>query len=104
MLSSKNKWYVALFVFIALLSIINLYNYSATKVILITSPTLSEQEVFWQQQIFQNPTYSDAYIELVKIKMAKGENNQARRLIRTLINKNPGSPEVQLYSAALGVD
>jgi len=104
MFNKKNKWYVVFSFLFVLLSFVNIYNYLNTKTLTVSTPSLSEQEAFWTQKILLHPTYVDGHIELVKIKMAKGENDKARKLIRALRRKSPNSNEVQLYSVALGVD
>lgn len=59
---------------------------------------------YWQNVIAKNPTYRDAYIELVKIALKEGNYKEAREALTMAEKIDPNSEKVkEYYPKVLGI-
>ena len=56
---------------------------------------LTQQRVYWEEFLGENPTYLDGWIELANINIELGAPDEARLSLRKAKEVNPNSPQVK---------
>lgn len=90
---------------ILLLTVINLNKIFENKKVLgvqIDTTSVSQQKMYYEKIVKENPTYMDGYIELAKISSFLGDRESEKNYLKTAYNINPNSKEVNDLLAQVG--
>lgn len=83
-----------------LLSGLNLNSYLirqkvlGTKAAVPSESTITQEKLFWENFLKENPTYFDGWIELAKINIKLGNQNEARDALLKAEKINPNSDKL----------
>lgn len=100
------KFLLSCFSVIAILFLagFSLNNYfSNPKVLGTETPDFSEEMLFWEKVVSENPTYIDGWLELSRVSYEIGDKDYAIGALNSAKAINPNSEKVESLAKELGL-